>query len=159
MTRLVNVLAVLAMALAWKANAVDYRIHSRDVPAGFEKEAAFFELVKWPSEPNDVFDAKGAPVWNLNELGKYVPDDGIEFVDVNHSFEGRVKRPEILRSLKQRQGQPFTAFAHMSHIYSIPYKQYSELAFAREGQMSVVKMADWYLLTFKSKGKQLQLVR
>ena len=158
MIRLVGLLAMF-VALTSPVCAADYRIHARDVPPGFEREAAFFELVKWGSEPEGGFDEKMAPVWNLDELGTFVPDGGIEFVDVNHSFEGRVQKAQILQSLRQRQGQPFTAFAHLSHIYSIPYKQYSELTFKREGPLSVVQMAGWYLLTFKNDGKQLHIVR
>jgi hypothetical protein len=147
------------LAFCFSAFAEDYRIHSRSVPAGFEGEAAFFELVKWPEEPSGVFDAERAPSWNIEEIGRYIPVQGIEFVDVNHSFQGQIRRDAIIRSLKQRKGQPFRAFAHLSHIYSIPYKQYSELTFKREGSVAVVRMSDWYTLSFQHGGERPQIVR
>lgn len=138
----------------------DYRIHSRSIPKGLEGEAEFFELIKWPHEPTGGFDTADAPVWNIANLAKYIPAEGIEFIDANHALEGHVSRLKILNGLKNRKGEVFKAFAHLSHIYSIPYKQYSELRFARTaGGATVVSMADWYTLTFKRVGSQPVIVR
>src|SRR5206468_1565538 len=151
---------VLALVAVPLVVGEDYRIHARVVQKGFAGEAAFFELVKWPSEPSGEFDATKAPSWDLKKLSKYVSADGIEFVDVNHVFEGHLGRKEILRGLKDRKGKVFQAFAHLSHIYSIPYKQYSELQFAKipSGDI-VVEMAGWYTLTFRHVDSQPVVVR
>jgi len=140
--------------------AEDYRIKERLVPKGFEHEASFFELLKMPKEPNVAFDAGHAPLWNLAELDKYLPKEGIEFLDINHAFEGRIDRKRITRELKDRSGEVFQAFAHLSSIYSLPYKQYSELHFSkRSADTSVVEIADWYKIMFKRVGTQVIIIR
>ena len=152
--------AAFGPARALPVAAAEYRIDRRTIPRGFEGEAAFFERVKWPKEPTGTFQETQAPAWDLKALARYIPPEGIEFADVNHRFEGRVAREAILRSLKERRGAAFTAFAHLSHIYSIPYKQYSDLQFTKrvDGQ-TVVQMADWYTLTFRRAGSQPIIVR
>jgi hypothetical protein len=40
-----------------------------------------------------------------------------------------VSKDQIKAQLSKRKGDVFVSFAHLSHIYSIPYKQYSELYF------------------------------
>jgi hypothetical protein len=150
----------LVTAAMWPATArEDYRIHSRTVPSGFEAEAAFLELLKWPKEPVGVFDANKAPKWNVENISNYISDQGVDFSDVNHFFEGHVSKSEIIDQLKERQGKVFRAFAHLSHIYSIPFKQYSELAFEKADHQTAVTMATCYKLTFESVGGSPKIVR
>jgi hypothetical protein len=68
-------------------SAKDFRNDDRIVPAGFECEAGFFELLRWPSPSHGAFDASRAPHWDLVKLSEYIPAGGIKFSDVNHSFE------------------------------------------------------------------------
>jgi hypothetical protein len=132
----------------------------RSVPPGFEREASFLRLLKMSSEPTGSFDPNDAPAWNLGELEKYFPKGGVDFVDVNHVLEGHVGREEILTQLKSRRGKVFEAFAHLSHIVSIPYKQYSALQFTRmAGGTSLVRVSDWYALTFRDSGSGACIIR
>jgi hypothetical protein len=152
--------AVAMTARAHASSADDFRIYDRIVPDGFECEAGFFELLKWPTRPLRAFDASQAPHWDLVKLSEYIPAGGIRFSDVNHSFEGLRSREEILRSLEQRKGEAFTAFAHLSSLYSIPYKQYSELQFSRLSDGTIgAKMAHWYVITFRAGDTNCQVAR
>jgi hypothetical protein len=107
-----------------------------------------------------LLDASRAPHWDLVKLSEYIPAGGINFSDVNHRFEGLRSREEILRSLDQRKGEALTAFAHLSSLYSIPYKQYSEMMFSRlsDGTTSA-KMAHRYVITFRAIGTHCQVAR
>jgi hypothetical protein len=140
--------------------SADSRVDHRAIPRGFEREAQFFERLKGPHRPGARFTPSDAPAWDLAIVRRYVAPEGIEFIDVNHRLEGRVTRADILRSLRERRGPPFTAFAHLSHISSIPSPQYSTLRFARraDGQ-TTVQVADWYTLTFRRAGAQPLIVR
>jgi hypothetical protein len=137
----------------------DYRIQARSIPLGFESEAAFLDVIKWPVEPHEAFDAKNAPEWNLEALSQFIPDSGIDFTDVNRRGKKHFSRETILGSLKKRKGQPFVTFSHLSHIYSVPYKQYSSLEFKRVGATTVVRVATWYRLTFRHSTHSAQLLR
>jgi hypothetical protein len=139
--------------------AENYRIDQRITPSGFEAEAAFLESVKWPKKEHGAFDANKAPHWNIDELAKYIPSAGIVFEDVNQKNKGTISHEEILQSLKDRKGKPFKIFAHFSSIYSIPFKQYSSLTFEINGDVSTVKMANWYIFTFHRKADGVELIR
>jgi hypothetical protein len=138
-----------------------YRITERIIPTGFEREARLLEMLTWPKEPVSGYNAKNAPKWDLHSVAPYISSRGIEFTDVNHAHEGRVSREQILRQLAARKGLAFDVFSHLSHIYSIPYKQYSELRFSSRDRSGgcVVGVGDWYRLTFVQKGGSPVLVR
>ncbi len=138
----------------------EHRIYFRSIPRGYESEAAFFRLLQWPKPPDDMFNPDDAPHWELNELKKFIPPEGIKFSDVNHEMEGTAGQEQILQSLRTRKGKPFTSFSHLSHIYSVPYKQYSELTFKTDSKgQTVVNVAEWYTLTFRRDGKQPVIVQ
>ena len=127
-----------------------FRIGRRDVPVGFEGEARFLELLKNPNPTVRAFRADDAPNWDLASLGTYISEDGVEFTDVNGSRRRHASKQQVLNSLREREGDAFLVFSHLSSIYSIPYKQYSELHFSSPTpDKSLVDMADWYRLTFK----------
>ncbi len=150
------VAGVLSCAIFYNEN----RIYFRSFPSGYESEAAFFKLLKWPEPPEGSFDPAAAPHWDLDKLKKFLPADGIRFSDVNHRMEGTASREQILQSLENRKGNLFDSFAHLSHIYSIPYKQYSELSFRTDSKgRIVVDVAGWYTLTFVRNGKQSVVVK
>lgn len=53
-------------------------------------------------------------------------------------------------SIQARQGLAFTVMSHLAHIYSIPYRQDSELHFSRPAESyATVSVAHWYQLTFR----------
>jgi hypothetical protein len=148
------------LTASFAASVEDPRIYRRSIPSRFEREVHFFEMLKWPKEPTGVFDARQTPSWNVNELFAYLPMDGIEFADVNHRLEGHVNRARIMQELTLRKGKVFVAFAHLSSIYTIPYKQYSELHFSQPAtDTTVIEMARWYKLSFKRVGENAVITR
>jgi hypothetical protein len=142
-------LAALLLSLR-VSGGESYRITDRVIPTGFAQEVHFLEILKSPEEPRAAYDANKGPRWNLPPMAPYISSLGIEFTDVNHARQGHVSRSDILRQLATRRGLAFDVFAHLSHIYSIPYKQYSELRFSSRDRFggSVVGVASWYRLTF-----------
>ena len=147
------VLAMFGAVIALAAGGVagnDNRITDRTVPRDFEGEAAFLELLKHPSEPHGAFRVQDAPRWNAEMLARYIPAEGTDFLDVNNVHNGHVGKSEFLRSIQTREGLAFAVMSHLAHIYSIPYRQYSELHFSRDsGSHSTVTVARWYRLTFR----------
>ena len=128
----------------------DNRITDRAVPRDFEGEAAFLEFLKYPGQRRQAFRVQDAPHWNAEMLARYIPAEGTDFLDVNNVHNGHVAKSEFLRSIRTREGPAFAVMSHLAHIYSIPYRQYSELHFSRAtGSYSTVTVANWYRLTFR----------
>jgi hypothetical protein len=149
-----TVLAMFAANVAMAtggAVANNNRITDRAIPPGFEQEAAFLEFLKYPSErTTDAFRAQDAPHWDTDTIARYIPAGGTDFVDVNSVNQGHVSRNEFLRSIQARQGLAFSVMSHLAHIYSIPYRQYSELRFSRPAESyATVSIANMYQLTFR----------
>ena len=129
--------------------STNYRIHERDIPPEHEKAFEFLELIKWPQEPKDGFNAMNAPSWDLSKLMYYISRNGITFSDVNSRLVGSFSKDQIKAQLSERKGDIFQSFAHLSHIYSIPYKQYSELHFEGVKNGVIINIGGWYRLTFQ----------
>jgi hypothetical protein len=146
-----SVLFVAGLLMCVSVRGSDYRITERVIPTGFEREARLLEVLKWPEEPVSAYNARNGPKWDLHSVAPYISSRGIEFTDINHEHEGRVSREQILRQLAARKGLAFDVFAHFSHIYSIPYRQYSELRFSsrdrsrQEGRGSVLVRVDYQM--------------
>lgn len=162
--RKIIVIGVAACAVIGGAGVVllynEHQIYFRSFPHAYESEAAFFQLMQWPQPPDSMFNPTEAPHWDIGKIEKFIPPEGIEFFDVNGHTMGKASRKEILQNLKARNGKWFAAFAHLSHIYSIPYKQYSELSFSTDQKEQVlVNIASWYTLTFRKNGEQPVIVR
>jgi hypothetical protein len=134
--------------------AQDFHIHKREIPQEYGDVYRFFETIQNPVEPRDAFSAKDAPRWDVPQLMQFVSPNGIRFTDVNHELEGRISAKQIQNALETRKGKVFRAFSHLSHIYSVPYKQYSELTFQSSKDSVVVSVSHWYRLTFDRKGKR-----
>jgi hypothetical protein len=131
-----------------------YRIRSRTVPAEFARAYEFLEFIKYPHEPTDAGEARDAPRWNTSKFLSYLSSKGVIFTDVNDDSEVHRSLKRIRGELTRRAGVAFGSFAHLSHIYSIPYTQYSELTFTKMRGRFTVHVADWYDLAFvQIKGK------
>ena len=143
-------IVLLAMGLVCSHVLADseYRIRQRVIPSEHQKAYQFFELLKWPNEPVGAFNANSAPAWDISKVLSYISPDGITFSDVNHRMEGHISKEQIKDDLTRRDGQVFVSFAHLSHIYSIPYKQYSELRFVTVDGGVKVNVGNWYTITF-----------
>jgi hypothetical protein len=149
---LVSSLAALTIFLAPLdlLGGESYRIERRITPAGYEPEAQFLELLKYPNPPEREFHVEDAPRWDIEVLKKYLPEGRIVFTDVNDSSRVEANRSTVETSLKTRNGRTFDVLSHLSHIYSLPYRQYSELRFSSPApNTSVVQVSGWYRLTFQ----------
>jgi hypothetical protein len=140
--------------------AESFLIESRITPKGFESEAQFLELLKNPHPSQREFRAEDAPAWDVPSLAAYVSEEGIDFTDANGPTHSHASKDAILSSLRARKGPVFRVFSHLSSIYSIPYRQYSELRFASATpESSVVDVSTWYRLSFKRTPSGPMLVR
>lgn len=126
----------------------DNRIQQRIVPTPYERGYDFLELIKRPNEPTGVFNAADAPNWDVPKAMSYISRHGITFTDVNGRLEGHMPKTEVEKQLRGRKGDIFSSFSHLSHIYSIPYKQYSELRFEKTDGGFIIYISDWYCITF-----------
>ena len=136
-----------------------YKITSRTVPDDFRQAYEFLEFIKFPKEPEGGFEAQEAPRWDLSRFMSFISAEGVIFSDVNGGISGRRSPAQIRSALTQRKGAVFKVFAHLAHIYSIPYKQYSELTFQKKDKSFIVNISDWYSLTFASEGDHLRLIK
>ena len=108
-----------------------FKIRHRDVPPEYRQAFEFLEFIKVPEEPRRAFRSEDAPRWNVGKLLSFIRSSGVLITDVNEPGVDKVYSvDELRRSLIARAGKAFRTMAHLSHIYSIPYTQYSELKFA-----------------------------
>ncbi len=136
-----------------------YKISRRSIPEDFKDAYAFLEFIKHAKEPDDVFDAQEAPHWDISRFMSFVSKNGIVFSDVNGRLSGLKSRTQIKNAISNRKGRIFITFAHLAHIYSIPYEQYSELRFEKKEKDFIVYLSDWYQLTFMLEGKRLRIAK
>ncbi len=140
----------LSTASALILSHESFLIERRVTPAGFEGEAQFLELLKYPKPPVREFHVEDAPRWDVQTVARYLSDGTITFTDVNDSSRITEAKSATERSLQSRKGRAFRVFSHLSHIYSIPYRQYSELHFSSpKTDTSIVEVSTWYRLTFQ----------
>ena len=134
---------------------------NKDIPPEYQHAFAFLEFIKWNVKPSEAFEASRAPHWNVEQLMSFLTASRLVLTDVNQD-EGKERTfspRDIQKSLVRRRGVPFKAFAHLAHIYSKPYPQYSKLTFTPKGHGVILDVADWYKLTFSREGGTLKLVR
>jgi hypothetical protein len=155
--------ALCCTTLWWQPSAVraeNFYIENRVTPNGFECEARFLELLRNSDSSLREFKVENAPHWDLSALAEYFSESGLDLTDVNGPTHSHAEVGSILASLRARKGKVFAAFSHLSSIYSIPYKQYSELHFSSTTQdTSVVDVSTWYRLTFKRTSNGPKLIR
>jgi hypothetical protein len=136
-----------------------YRVTTRNVPPEFTQAFEFLEFIKFPNEPKGVFNPQAAPHWNASKFMIFIAANGVTFSDVNRDTPFHGSRTQIQASLMSRRGEIFSMFSHLAMIYSIPYKQYSELSFEKTNNEFVVNVGDSYRLTFMSEGASLRLTK
>jgi hypothetical protein len=126
-----------------------FKIRHRDVPPDYRQAFEFLEFIKVPEEPRRAFRSEDAPRWNVGKLLSFIRSSGLLITDVNEPGVDKVYSvDELRRSLIARAGKAFRTMAHLSHIYSIPYTQYSELKFEPVPDGVAVRLSSWYRLTF-----------
>jgi hypothetical protein len=154
-------LIVFAMlTLAAKDNESEYLIKERQIPQEYIDTYDFLELLKISKQPIGAFNPIEAPRWDVNKVMEYISKDSVIFVDPNYD-EITVKTTylNIEKALTVRKGKIFNTFAHLSHIYSIPYKHYSELKFFKTGNSVIVYLAGWYKLEFINNEGRYKLIK
>lgn len=159
-TCIFTVLSLLVSSLSTRAQNISdspYRITARTIPIDFMPAVQFLEFIKFPKEPEDVFNPQEAPRWDVSRFMAFISARGVIFSDVNGRLRGPKSPDQIRTALASRRSQVFERFAHLAHIYSIPYKQYSELRFGKKEGRFIVEVSHWYRLTFISEGGRLRL--
>jgi hypothetical protein len=154
-------LLVFAMLpLAAKDNNSEYLIKERQIPQEYIDTYNFLELLKNTKQPIGAFNPIEAPKWDINKVMEYISKDSVTFVDPNYDkITIKTTYLNIEKALKVRKGKIFEKFAHLSHIYSIPYKQYSELKFVKTGNSVIVYLAGWYKLEFINNESRYKLIK
>jgi hypothetical protein len=131
------------------AQAPNNMITERIIPAEYQEPYRFLETIKWDSLGHGGYQEKNAPFWNVDSVAAYLSSSGVNCIDPNLNFDMNLPKDTIANQLRNRTGMGFNVIAHLSFIYSIPYKQYSELSFETTTSVSVVvHIANIYKLTF-----------
>ncbi len=144
-------------AFASDSNSQPYLITKREIPKQYDRTYRFLEFIKDTKTSNEAFDANKAPHWEVTEILSFIANNGVTFTDVNGYINGHFSTAVIRKALISRKGQIFITFAHLAHIYSIPYTQYSSLSFDSIHDGVVVHIAEEYDLTFKNEKGLLYL--
>jgi hypothetical protein len=121
----------------------------------------FLEFLKWTEDSDaERFDLNKTPKWDIVRLAGSVSDSGVLFIDPNDDFNKRIKKQEIEVQVRKRKGPAYEMISYMAYLYSIPYKQYSELKLAENDQGDVVvQIGSSHELTFETKGNKHYLTK
>jgi len=150
---------------AWAADATwdeksPHYISKREVPPEFDQAFKFLEFIKAPgNSTSGAFEPNNAPKWDVKKFMSYISSHGVRFTDVNDNSKRQESHQTLQSEISQRKGKTFRTFAHLSHIYSIPYKHYSGLTFEKRDANFVVNVSDWYRLSFISEKGSLVLAK
>lgn len=106
------------------------------------------------------FDTSFIPPIRPGDVLAMLSDSGLTLHDVNEADTTvHLTRRQVELQLARRRGRAFTSLAHLAHIYSQPYPQYSALEFARGPEGLEVVIGGWYRLTFARERGGLRLRR
>ena len=157
---------LMPLATSWPMFAVpssqakeSARILKRDIPKEFAPAHGFLELIKFPSEPQTGFNPRHTPNWDQASFMSFISARGVVFTDVNDASKVSRSFEQIKAAIQSRTGNTFRTFAHLAHIYSNPYKQYSELSFSKIPNGQIITLSYGYNLTFQFEGGKPKLVR
>jgi hypothetical protein len=137
-----------------------YFIKERDVPTEYHEIYDFLETIKYPKDPTSAegFRLEKTPNWDTAKVMKFISKEGIEFTDVNDNSKNDLPYERIEQELRLRKGEAFKRLGHLAYIYSIPYKQYSELKFEAFNTNVRVFVSSWYELVFQKEDNQFKLI-
>lgn len=113
-------------------------ITQRDVPPEFKRAYDFLEFIKFQIEPKSALKWESVPKWDTAKLMAYVAKDGVAFAEGGRVHQRSYR--QIQTQISRRKGAVFEALARLSYSYSIPYRQYSELTFAKKGENLIVNV-------------------
>lgn len=139
--------------------STDAKTNSNADQEEFKQIYEFLNFIKFPNAPSGAFNAQEAPQWDLVKFISFLSSQGVIFSDINYQSNSYYSVSQIKSELSKRKGKIFKTFSHLAHIYSQPYKQYSELTFERKDKNIVVSVADWYVLTFMIENGRFRLTK
>jgi len=138
------------------------RTAAQSVSPDSAQAIAFLEFLKGGEDDaarKRAFDVMRGGYWNNERLLKFLYPAGVTFSDVNGDTTWHLSIARIRSQFARRSGAAFTMMVHLAHIYSQPEPQYSRLTFPGDGQDFVVKVADWYRITFVHRGQNLRVAK
>jgi len=139
--------------------STDAKTNSNADQEEFKQIHEFLNFIKFSNTPSGGFNAQEAPHWDLVKFISFLSSQGVTFTDINFESNIHYSISQIKSEISKRKGNAFKTFSHLAHIYSQPYKQYSELTFEKKVKMIAVSVADWYVLTFTSENGRWHLIK
>jgi len=168
LSRFINIALILGISMSVscgrgkvssKKTDPSAKITKRVTPAEFSEPQGFLDSIKHSSEPKGGFDPSKAPRWNTDRFMSFISDQGVVLTDVNDSSNRKVSPGQLRSELTSRKGEAFKTFAHLAHIYSIPYKQYSEVSYQKTDHGAVLNLSYGYKLTFTIEAGKYRLTQ
>ncbi|MFH2141070.1 MAG: hypothetical protein ABIJ97_01510 [Bacteroidota bacterium] len=134
MTKLLFVLIFLVFTKLSYSQESTYKITERNIPEQYKDIYDLLETLKCDSNNLRGYEKE-------NELKAFIrclSEEGVFFIDPNDEFNKIVSTEQIESELKAKEGKTYDLISHLTSIYSIPYKQYSELKFSETTQNEIV---------------------
>lgn len=117
----------------------------------------FMELLKAGRAPVRKFNVNDVPSWEPKSIAGFINPGGFTVEDVNSKTIKKYSPDEVERALRQKRGEVFKSFSHISFLYAKGKKQYSEVKFVEKPEGVLALLATWYELEFVSDGTHLKL--
>lgn len=125
----------------------NYRITERIIPVQYTDIYNFLESLK--RDTNNLFGYEKED--GLKYLINTLSSDGVFFTDPNEELNDTISNAQIEEEMKRKDGKSYDMISQMISIYSMPYKQYSELKFTKtENNETIVEIGYMFKLTFEN---------
>jgi hypothetical protein len=138
-----------------------YEVKEQPIAAEHSDIFNFLESLKWTEDSDTAgYDLNKTPKWDISRLVNSLSDSGVLFINPNDNFEKKIKKQEIEVQVSKRKGRSYEMISYLAYLYSIPYKQYSELKFAEnDGGDVIVQIGSSHELVFETKGNKHYLTK
>src|SRR5262245_57990380 len=104
----------LAISVSFMTQAADvsspFYIHHREVPQNFKDAYDFLELIKYPREPQGVYNIKATPQWNVQKFMSFISKQGVDFSDANDNSKHHFSFSQLKSQLTNRNGKGYSTF-------------------------------------------------
>ena len=97
--------------------------------------------------------------WKNEQLPAFLDTAGVTFVDMDRDTTWHETPVGMRSKVARRSGMAFTMLVHLGHIYAQPEPQYSRLTFSADTGRLVVRVGDWYRLTYVHRGPRLRAAK
>lgn len=119
----------------------------------------FLDLLKAGRPASRKFNIGEVPNWNIQAIVGFISSKGMVLEDVNSKSQNRYSPGEVAQALKERKGEVFESFSHISFLYAKGKKQYSEVKITEKPGLVSATLASWYEMEFVTENGQLKLRR